>query len=547
MINFFSKKLLLHVFSAILISFIMIHFVSPDIVLAQGLINENLEPITVLANELVTTTATVVSRDKIINRVYVTPADILKNSPGVAIFHFGQGGAPDQIRLRGFVGGPQEGVAFFLDGVNFNDSGGIGDSSKINPIEIDNVEIIKGPSSVFYGNHASGGAVHYHTISNQNLSRINVTYGSFNTIDGSGIFSRVGELVNQTYSFQGYHTDGYRDYSDWDRYNLAARWTLHPNNSFSATLGVRNFYSDWNSAGWARNDLPLKAQAYDDGSGEGNGGTKEFRAVQLDANYEISSEQNLKFNASFTDRDNIRYFKYSADSDYAEKDLIKSWGVGVLYELNTFIGDRKLNVTGGLNYLREDAHYQIWNLGLGRTYEKQTRDVNFNVNTFSAYGEILFDVIDSITLRTGVRYDRLTGDLTPNMTFIPNSSVPYTLEKGKTYKSKGFSIVSPKFGILFSPIDQLQIYANYGRGFQSPDNSSLAFYYDPSQQISHRDQMEFGFRSKPLDWIEFGAGYYRIDTSQDMEVDVPLHAYRFIGQTVRTGVETYADLSPVEN
>ncbi|MDR2457010.1 MAG: TonB-dependent receptor, partial [Clostridiales Family XIII bacterium] len=545
MTNFYLKDLSLHLFFAILISFITISFVSPRIALAQGASNETLEQITVLANELITTTATVVSRDKIINRVYVTPADILRNSPGVAIFHFGQGGAPDQIRLRGFVGGPQVGVAFFLDDVNINDNQGIVDSSKINPIEIDHVEIIKGPSSVFYGNHASGGAVHFHTISNQDLSRINVTYGSFNTIDGSGIFSKTGDFFDQTYSFQGYHTDGYRDYSDWDRYNIAARWTIHPSESLSASLGLRSFHSEWNSAGWARNDLPLKQPAYDDGSGEGNGGTKEFRAVQLGLNYEISSAQNLNFHASLTDRYNIRYFKYSASSDYADREPMKSWGLGATYNFRTFLIDREFNFSAGMDYLREDIHHQYFDLGYGRTYETKTRDVNFNVNTFSIFGEITYNILDSLTLRSGVRYDRLDGDLTPNMSFVPNSSVPFTLEEGKTYKSKGFTIVSPKFGILFTPIDQLQLYANYGRGFQSPDNSSLAFYYDHSQDISRRDQIEFGFRSKFIDWLELGAGYYRIDTSQDMEVDVSNHRYKFIGETVRTGVETYADLSPV--
>jgi iron complex outermembrane receptor protein len=507
-----------------------------------------------LTPELASTTATVVGRERIVNRVYVTPVDILRTSPGVAITQYGEGGVPTMVKMRGFSGAHTYGVAFFLDGVNINEPGGAADNSMFNPIEIDHVEIIKGPSSVLYGNYASGGVVHYHTISRENLTKFNVRYGSFETQDGSGIIARKGELIDQAYSFQVYHTDGYRDNSDWDKYNLAARWTIHPSEEFVATLGVRTYYSDWDSAGYIPNFLSPRT-AVNDGSGEGNGGHREYKGIDLNANYHFNSENLVNIHGWFAKRENIRYSKgwnppstaIGTISGTESNNPLETWSIGAYYKFDGKLGDRKFSFLSGVDYLRESEHRQTYRLqwGYGRRRLDQTRDLSYDINTVSVYGEANYQILDPLMIRIGARYDKLTGKMHTNKDDITNNIV--TIPKDTTFNSKGYSAFSPKFGVLYTPIEKVQIYANFSRGFQAPSFSGLSFFNDPTQKISYRDQYEVGFRAQPLDWIDTGIGYYRLYTENDLSYDQVSNTYSNVGKTLRTGLETYADFTPWEH
>jgi iron complex outermembrane receptor protein len=484
--------------------------------------------------ELQSSSATVVSHEQIVNNVYVTPTDILRKSPGVAITQYGESGVPPLVKMRGFDGAHTYGIAFYLDGININQPDGSADNSVFNPIEIDYVEIIKGPTSVLYGNYASGGTVHYHTINRANTARFNVRYGSFNTFDTSGILARTGELIDQVYSFQVYHTDGYRNHSDWDKYNLAARFTLHPNSDLAVTLGLRTFTSKWESAGYIANNLPPKT-AVTDGVDDGNGGERYFRAVNLNADYSFNSTSSLNFKAWYSEKLDERY-SVGNPTGWSMIAPMKSWLVGGSYKFDGELGGRKFIFTAGTEFKKESEKYHQYGLTFGTGRMGQiAADYDFDINTASVYGDINFQILEPLLVRAGIRYDKLTGSLhysgrDPNQ---PNTK----------FNSKGYSAVSPKFGLLYTPFDNVQIFANYSRGFQAP-SAQTAFYEDPSEKMSYRDQYEVGFRAQPLDWIETGITHYWLYTENDLTWDPTEMRSKNIGKTLRTGVETFADFRP---
>jgi outer membrane receptor protein involved in Fe transport len=154
-------------------------------------------------------------------------------------------------------------------------------------------------------------------------------------------------------------------------------------------------------------------------------------------------------------------------------------------------------------------------------------------------------------VRVGMRYDRFTGDLNVNLQnsakYVWQSESPNTvvLRPGH-YKSKGFNAYSPKFGLLFTPIKGLELYANYGKGFQLP-SSDTSFFTDPLQKLAYREQYEVGFRTSPYDWISAGIGYYRLYSENDLYYNPATMESENIGETLRTGVETYVDLFPFPN
>jgi iron complex outermembrane receptor protein len=438
-------------------------------------------------------------------------------------------------------------VAIFLDGVPLNETDGYADTNVIIPLEIDHVDVIKGPSSVLYGNYASGGAVSYYTIKSGDFTRLRLNYGSFNTVDTSGVLARSGEKLDQVYAFQVYHTDGYRANSDWDKQNVAARWTYRPTEKLSATLGLRSFHSEWDSAGYVPDYFSPKDWV-NDGSGQGNGGKKKRFEARLDVNYELNDDSKLMFYTWANDQDFTRYYvnympyapdgtRNSGDERFHQREV---WGLGTSYNLDGQIGGRDFVFVAGVDFSRESENRERWNLkwGTGRQRHEKFRDYKYFLNTLSVYGEANYQILEPLKVRVGGRYDKFTGDL--NVKMQKNTgTLADTLQPG-SYDSKGYHAFSPKFGLLYTPMENLELYANFGRGFQLP-NSDTAFFTDPTQKISYRDQYEFGFRTSPLSWLSLGGSYYRLYTDNDLYTNPATNESENIGKTLRTGLETYAD------
>lgn len=94
--------------------------------------------------ELQSTSATILDNKDISDRHYVTPADILKLSPGISIRQGNIFQSANPIRIRGFSGAHDYGgqVLMTVDGIPIHDGGhadGYIDSHIINPMEIESV------------------------------------------------------------------------------------------------------------------------------------------------------------------------------------------------------------------------------------------------------------------------------------------------------------------------------------------------------------------------------------------------------------------------
>ena len=128
-----------------------------EVVVRGEAINSNLQ----------STSATVIDNEDIVNRVYITPLDMVEQAPGVSIHQYKQGGTAANFVMRGFTGnshGPN--TAIYMDGILLNEGDGYADTNVINPEEVERAEIIKGPSSALYGNYASAGTLSYYTTRN---------------------------------------------------------------------------------------------------------------------------------------------------------------------------------------------------------------------------------------------------------------------------------------------------------------------------------------------------------------------------------------------
>lgn len=207
--------------------------------------DENIERISV-KGQLLSSATSAFSRsnfteDQIRDLQISEPQDILEQVSGVSISSFGLSGVADAITLRGFGDGGHGGdLGVVLDGIPLNEAmshaDGYVDLDVIVPLEIESMEVFKGPVSALYGNFNRGGLINVRTRRNGDYALLDVKAGSDATVDMQGAFGAEMDQQRVNLAIQHYRTDGYRPRSELERTTLAGAWQLDLSNR--TELGV---------------------------------------------------------------------------------------------------------------------------------------------------------------------------------------------------------------------------------------------------------------------------------------------------------------------
>ena len=480
------------------------------------------------------TSGTILSNERIVDRVYATPLDMLKLSPGVNVLQFNQGGVPRGLQMRGFpwVSHSSDG-AIYLDGVDLYGGGG-SDTNEIIPEEVERVEIIKGPASALYGNHASAGSIHFHTYEKEDFTRLKLRYGSYKTQDGTAVIAQTDDKLDQVYAGQIYHTDGYQDFSTWDKYIGSGRWTYHFTDHLDTSFAVRTYHSTWDAPGtipeaWYESE-PTRAL------NDVNGGWKERNRVQAGLKYKFSNGSKLSLLGYHVGQEYGRWTQSYTSSDKDVGDIngntyqldFEAKGMTLAYNYIGKILQRESRLDLGVDWRRDDETKRYWRLleGYGRTRGAMYTNDEATFDTTSVYGEMNYQVIEKLRLILGSRYDMFSG----------------TLDRldGSSYDKDGPDIYSPKAGLVFSPVNRLEVYANYGKGFSLPSTTDYNSrdYLDPAI----RTQYELGVRFLPSDWWDASLTAWRLDTTDDYQPSMSDPSIQEnAGETRRQGIEMDAN------
>lgn len=483
--------------------------------------------------------ATTLSNEDITDRIYVTPLDMVKLVPGLTVNQYHQGGTAAAFQMRGFTScshGPD--AAIFLDGVPLNETDGYADTNIIIPMEVERLDVVKGPASALYGNYASAGALAFYTYNKGDFTRFKLQYGSYNTTDAVAVVAKPDGDLNQVYAAEVYHTDGYQDNSDWDKQNAAARWTYAFTEDLEATLGVRAFNSTWDAPGYI--PQPVYDSSPSDAVSDVNGGEKKRGEIRGDVRYTLGANSKLLFYGWTVQQDFTRWYQnwispsQTAGSDYGNERYFERvvYGAGASYNYLGQLAGREARLAVGIDWMRENESRERWNLvvGNGRNRGSKYEDYEITLYTTGLFAEFNYQVLEPLRLVLGARYDMFSGELDEH---LPSD----------TYDRDGPEIFSPKAALIFTAMPGWDIYANYGRGFALPRGTDLwkRSYLDPAI----RDQYELGLRAQATKWLDFGVSLWRLDTSDDFQptLDDP-SVYENAGETRRQGVEAEVNLYP---
>lgn len=153
---------------------------------------------------------TVVSKDNLEEKMAPNITEGISNLPGVSAL--GSGGFSVVPNIRGLS---RRRVLILVDNARITSDRRTGPSASfVNPADIEKIEVLRSPSSVFYGSDAIGGVIHIFTkksVSQEGIGgRINLKYGTINQEKSLG-FSLQGARGKTGYlmSFQGIDAESY--------------------------------------------------------------------------------------------------------------------------------------------------------------------------------------------------------------------------------------------------------------------------------------------------------------------------------------------------
>jgi len=525
----------------------------------------------------------------------MTLSESLIRIPGITAQSRSQFSQDPQISTRGFGSRSSFGVRglrIYVDGIPFSMPDGIGQPGNIDLGSIKAMEVMRGPFSSLYGN-SSGGVVQLLTEDAPKTPEIGSEFmtGSYGTsrqnAKATGSVGNVDYLIN----FSNFETDGYRQNSNAKKEQFTAKLKINISNSTRLTmlanwmdmdaqdpLGLARTASSVSRATDAGASVTVSERsAFDDPTAIPSVASLANTRVsrknqQIGFNLEHAFNENNSINiiSYVGKRDNLQYlsaFSSTADSgvtrtaDFGRASGISRdfWGTEFRYTNKGQILDRAYQLTGGINYGNMEDNRSDINAYSGVMLDSSSlanvnrREINIAKN-FDQYLQAQYAVANSIDIHAGIRRTKVDIKVQDNLVDLAQQS---TIAKYRDSSGKlSYEKTTPVVGAVWKINPMLNIYANYGKGFETPNLIEIA--YDnvtngtgPNLNLtpSQSDNYEIGAKAFANSSTRINAAIFRTNTDKEIVVasSGTYATYQNAGKTKRQGIEASIDSQLANN
>jgi len=478
----------------------------------------------------------VVSYEDYADKTVVSLRDTLAFSPGVYLQpRYGQ---EVRISIRGSGlsrGFHMRGLTLLQDGVPINLADDNGDFQELEPIFFDHLEVYRGANALRFGSGTLGGAVNGVTPTGRSAEGLYLRgdAGSFGMVRGLVSAGVASDRVDAWGAVSADRSDGDRDH--------AKRRSLR----FQGNVGLKlsdvatsRFYASVNAidqqlpGALTRADAlatPRKAAAASIAGDQArdidslrlqNRTSFDWGALTLDVGGFVNAKSLYHPIFQVVDQESVDrggFFRLDYDGGMVAATFGGELRVG---DINS---KRFVNVSG-----KRGA---------------KTFDAKQDARTATLYGELRLTPVETLTLVAGGIY----ADGMRRQAIAFNSAAP---AQAGTIGRADFSAFSPKVGLLFEPVDVVQVYANYSRSVEFPGFNELAQIatfvpLDPQRAWT----AEVGTRGKTGQW-SWDVSLYRADIKGEMlqftvGPDIPASTFN-AARTRHEGAEAALEWHPAD-
>ena len=483
----------------------------------------------------------------------VNASEALVAVPGLVVQNRQNYAQDLQISVRGFGARSAfgvRGVKLLADGIPATIPDGQGQVATFNLDVADRIEVLRGPFSTVYGNHA-GGVIQLFTRNPGEQPSVSARLigGSFDTwkigVGAEGTRAGVGYLLDLSH----FETEGFRDHSAAGRDQAFAKLVFAPDEDSTLTLVASGLKQDdtkdpkgvtWSTYESDPKAVEQVALDYDT--------RKDIEHAQAGFNYvrrvgpHRLEVQGYAGQRSVTQVLSIPFFAQGAptssggvvdfDRDFA--------GLGARWIHNLELGEDLLTLTAGLDL--------DWSEDDRRGYE------NFVGSTLGVIGRLRRQETDTLsatdpyvqaayehgpwTFTAGVRHSRVRFEVDDDY-----------LSNGDDSGEQTYSRTTPAFGVLYRATDDLHLYASAGRGFETPTFGEVSYSSGSGTlnldlKPSTSEQFEVGLKARVGSDTRLNLALFEIHTEDEIVVASASGGrtvYQNAGSTLRQGIELAID------
>jgi outer membrane receptor protein involved in Fe transport len=410
-----------------------------------------------------------------------TSQDMLFMVPGLYIAQHQGGGLAEQIFLRGFDCDHGTDVSVNVDGMPVNmvthaHGQGYADLHFLISETVDEMEVNKGPYLANIGDFYTAGAVNFKTKDILNSNLVKIEAGQFNTQKYTVMYQieNGGTEQNGYLAIQYHHSDGpFINPENFQRMNVFGKYFFQLTNNSRLTFSASGFSSGWNASGQIPERAVKQGIIGRFGSLDNpEGGLTDRKNINIQYKVLSASGSEFEVNSFFTQYN----FKLWSDFSYFLEDTVNGdmieqnehrsmQGVNVVGKFATsWFGLKQFNKIGG-GYRGDLIDVQLWHSPNRIRMNNFTYD-EIDEQNLNCWYQQEFIFSPKVRMVWGVRNDFFTfskDDKAGSELDSVNNGLPHA--SGTYYKS----IFCPKVNLIISPVQNLDVFLNFGQGFHSND------------------------------------------------------------------------------
>ncbi|MET0935606.1 MAG: TonB-dependent receptor [Luteibacter sp.] len=485
----------------------------------------------------------------------VNLSERVQSIPGVVARDRQNYAQDEQVSIRGFGARSTfgiRGIRLYTDGIPATMPDGQGQVSHFNLDSAERVEVLRGPFSALYGN-ASGGVIQLFTADGTTPPelRFGMAGGSNGTFRSSLNARGVDGPIDYNIDFSHFRTSGYRDHSAARREsgNAKVGWQIDDDRKLTLVANTVDIPGAQDPLGLTRAQYqanPRQVAAVADTFDTRKSADQEQAGLIYDQR--IDDANSLRVMGYYGQRDVTQYLSIPVATQVSQAgnsggvvDLSNQYGGGdVRWTWHDTVAGRPFELATGIAYDNQHQHRQGYNNFVGATLGVQgalRRDEIDRVFDFDQYAQATWRVADDWTLMGGLRHSDVRFRSTDRYVAIGNPDDSGTVK---------YSATTPAFGVLWRAATWAHVYANWGRGFETPTFSELGYRADRGAglafnlQPSRSHNEEVGIKLEPSERTEAGIAVFRADSDNELAVATNLGGrttYQNIARSRRQGIE----------
>jgi len=481
----------------------------------------------------------------------VNLSESLNRIPGLTILNRQNYAQDLQVSIRGFGARSAfgiRGIRLLVDGIPATTPDGQGQGSSISLTSTDRIEVMRGPLAQMYGN-SSGGVIQAFTRNAPDTPEFlsQLYTGSYGLRRSDWQYAGKAGKYSLVADYSTFSTDGYRNNSQAERKQFNGKLSFDANEDTRVNIVFNRFDMPMAQDPLGLTTAQLAADPQQAGK---NAVSSRVRKITLQnqigstVTHQLDADRSLTARAYYGTRENLQFLASNAPNGISSNwvGLDRNYdGAGLQYNQRTRIGGRPVDLLAGYDFDYSKERRQGGAAVRGeKTPGSLTRNEDNTAQNSDFFAQATTLALDNLSVITGLRAST-----------VKFSSKDFFLADGNNGSgSVSFRSISPVLGLTWHVSDNLNLYTNYGQGFETPTLAELALSdnggaapvarFNPALKAADSRHYEIGAKWLPTPQSRLDVNLYRIGSTDEIVVSRSVSgqsAFKNAPGTTRTGIE----------